>query len=467
MRRLGLREGRTFLSVAIAAAMFLFIGAADAHAAKCKWPNFKACAKKVYVKSGAKKVVQGAQSVGKEAVDVGKALGRAGQQLVKDPRKIDFRDIGEEMGEFVVELGDETIKLAVAPAVMAKAPILAGWITATRANLLREGVEPIPPRIKDTIRQVVPDYPERLLNKVRYRVGTGGALSVSGVTQTFGDAAATTLDYVIVFKKGYCRRYGTGVDDGRWYSPAEDTRVWAHELRHVMQYDKWGIYNFSIEYLRNWNGVEKVAYRYDDSYERTAREKNIKADLNQYASCRPIPLPIPGVRPRGLPGESGESEATPTDEDFSAMQAAWVDAELSARTDESAASQEGSAIGTRGLGPSTGSPMAPENSIVLERQLYFVTPAGQLFPLAPGTYLVGQSASRKIRLYTPDNRVNIELNTAGEMHEENVAEPVADITPDDDNPDFQYVTLLLPNRTVLVAAGSVSGKRPEGEVLIR
>ena len=61
----------------------------------------------------------------------------------------------------------------------------------------------------------------------------------------FGHASAVTLDDVIVFEEG-----NTAV---------EDPRFWAHELKHVMQFEEWGLQGFATRYLSDYNAVENEA----------------------------------------------------------------------------------------------------------------------------------------------------------------------------------------------------------------
>jgi hypothetical protein len=38
-----------------------------------------------------------------------------------------------------------------------------------------------------------------------------------------------------------------------------DAKLWAHELTHVMQYERWGADGFARRYLENYQAVEKEA----------------------------------------------------------------------------------------------------------------------------------------------------------------------------------------------------------------
>jgi hypothetical protein len=121
------------------------------------------------------------------------------------------------------------------------APLLASWITTARDAARAEGVEPIPEPIRAALTGYVP---EQLLERVRWRQG-GSELSLSQDVFRFGDVQAMTLDDVILFQE---RR-----------SALEDPKLWAHELKHVMQFAEWGVAGFATRYLRDHGAVEHDA----------------------------------------------------------------------------------------------------------------------------------------------------------------------------------------------------------------
>lgn len=124
----------------------------------------------------------------------------------------------------------------------AAAPTLARWIEASRRQALAEGVKPIPPSVR---RRLTGYYPAELLNRVHYRVGLAKAASLPVAAFEYGHTIAMTLDDVIVFR-----------DPQR----AEmDASLWAHELRHVMQFRSWGVARFAETYLADWESVETEA----------------------------------------------------------------------------------------------------------------------------------------------------------------------------------------------------------------
>ena len=133
--------------------------------------------------------------------------------------------------------------------VQTGAPLLQELIARSRDDALRAGVQPIPLEIRRNLEGFILD---RVLNAARYRVSGGGDLSLQVNTIRYGDASAITLDYVIVFKE---------LNDAL-YNPT----LWAHELTHVDQYQRWGIRDFSIRYLRSYQSVEREAYEAETRY---------------------------------------------------------------------------------------------------------------------------------------------------------------------------------------------------------
>jgi hypothetical protein len=124
------------------------------------------------------------------------------------------------------------------------APVLASWIVSAQAAAKAEGVEPMPASIRAALTGYVPDA---VLDRVRWRVG-GSEMSLPQNVIRFGDVPAMTLVDVVVFQE---RR------------PAlEDPKLWAHELYHVMQYEEWGVDEFALRYLSDYEAVEEPAWEF-------------------------------------------------------------------------------------------------------------------------------------------------------------------------------------------------------------
>lgn len=138
---------------------------------------------------------------------------------------------------------------------------LAQWIWASRGDAIKAGVSPIPVAIRARLKG---HFPEAMLARVRYRIGTGHELSLQ--SNAFkGNAVAITLGDVILFR------------------PAEkavnDPRLWAHELVHVQQYDRWGVRGFARRYTLDYQAVEAEA----------------EAGAGRFAAARPA-APTAGAR---------------------------------------------------------------------------------------------------------------------------------------------------------------------------
>jgi hypothetical protein len=128
--------------------------------------------------------------------------------------------------------------------VQSLAPLLASWIVSERDAAKAQGVEPMPEPIRAALAGYVP---EAILEGVHWREGAG-ELSLPQNAIRFGHVPAVTLDDVIVFQE---RR-----------AALEDPTLWAHELKHVMQFAEWGIDGFAARYLADYESVEAEAWEF-------------------------------------------------------------------------------------------------------------------------------------------------------------------------------------------------------------
>jgi Domain of unknown function (DUF4157) len=126
-------------------------------------------------------------------------------------------------------------------------------------------------------------YPDNLLNKARFKVGDGGALNLANNSIRYGGAEAATLIDVIVFR-----------------GPSEASRpdLWAHEMKHIEQFDTWGVHSFAVQYMRSWNSVENPAYAIQAEY---ARQPGPRYQYSQYAP--PAQYQTPQAQYRALPAQ--------------------------------------------------------------------------------------------------------------------------------------------------------------------
>jgi hypothetical protein len=125
------------------------------------------------------------------------------------------------------------------------APVLADWIVRSRDAAVAQGVAEIPEAIRGALAGYVPDA---TLSRVRWRTGGAGEMSLQQQVFTYGHVPAITLDYVVVF-----------ADEK---AALADPKLWAHELKHVLQFAEWGVAGFATRYLRDYEAVEKEAADY-------------------------------------------------------------------------------------------------------------------------------------------------------------------------------------------------------------
>lgn len=113
-------------------------------------------------------------------------------------------------------------------------------------DLALQNAKPIPTKIKQ---KLTPFFDPLVLEKVRYTTewspSVGAALRQLIDTEKY--ALAVTLDNVIVFSDEESL-------DNLW--------LWAHELKHVEQYSRWGIKGFALNYLMDHQAVEQEANDY-------------------------------------------------------------------------------------------------------------------------------------------------------------------------------------------------------------
>ncbi|WP_158258517.1 eCIS core domain-containing protein [Rhodopila globiformis] len=132
---------------------------------------------------------------------------------------------------------------AIAPGLLDYAgTALAHLIERTRGQAIADGVRPMPAGV---YRALLGYFPPALLQRVRFAVGGTRRLSLPMLAFSYGDAKAITLGDVILFKNEQLAE--------------TNLKLWAHELTHVMQYQRWGIAGFAERYVRDSGGVEREA----------------------------------------------------------------------------------------------------------------------------------------------------------------------------------------------------------------
>jgi hypothetical protein len=119
---------------------------------------------------------------------------------------------------------------------------LARLIEEARQQAIADGVRPIPAGI---YRSLLGYFPAALLQKVRFASGDAQPLTLPALAFAYGDAVALTLGDVVQFKTERMAQ--------------ADLKTWAHELTHVMQYQRWGVDGFAQRYVRDSAEVEQEA----------------------------------------------------------------------------------------------------------------------------------------------------------------------------------------------------------------
>jgi hypothetical protein len=120
--------------------------------------------------------------------------------------------------------------------------VLSDLIDGARQRAIADGVRPIPPSV---YRALLGYFPSTLLQRCRFATGMSRALTLPALAFSYGDATAITLGEVVLFKSERIAE--------------TDLKAWAHELTHVMQYQRWGIDGFADRYVRDSTAVEQEA----------------------------------------------------------------------------------------------------------------------------------------------------------------------------------------------------------------
>ncbi|MFO1024032.1 MAG: DUF4157 domain-containing protein [Acetobacteraceae bacterium] len=135
-----------------------------------------------------------------------------------------------------------SLSLAPPPLLEYAASALAGMIEDARQQAIADGVRPIPQGI---YRSLLGYFPPNLLQKIRFAAGSARPLMLPALAFAYGDAVAVTLGDVVLFKSDRMAQ--------------TNLKVWAHELTHVMQYQRWGVHGFAERYVRDTTSVEQEA----------------------------------------------------------------------------------------------------------------------------------------------------------------------------------------------------------------
>ena len=123
------------------------------------------------------------------------------------------------------------------------AAALANALVQSRDAAWAAGTRPMPPHIRAAL---LAWYPAELLDSIEYRSGITEDATLQSLSMRYGEATAVTLVDTIVFADP---------------EQAEtDIALWAHEVKHVEQFRRWGLMGFAQAYVRDHQAVEAEAY---------------------------------------------------------------------------------------------------------------------------------------------------------------------------------------------------------------
>ena len=128
------------------------------------------------------------------------------------------------------------------------ASFLEKGIVMLRRQALDDGAQPVPGIIRE---QLVGYFPDALLERVRYKIGWSDRWPLHSSLFSLVNARAVALVDVIIFRDSFV---------------AADPAIWAHELAHVQQYDRWGTSDFARRYLQEPGEIESHAWEIAASY---------------------------------------------------------------------------------------------------------------------------------------------------------------------------------------------------------
>lgn len=117
------------------------------------------------------------------------------------------------------------------------------WLVQSRNAVAAGETHAIPLHVRV---QLEPYYELQVLETARYRVGDEAQLSAAGAMLQNPDVQAVTLVDIIIFRHEQ--------------DALDNVALWAHELRHVQQYQQWGVAEFARRYTRDYRSVEAPAY---------------------------------------------------------------------------------------------------------------------------------------------------------------------------------------------------------------
>jgi hypothetical protein len=131
---------------------------------------------------------------------------------------------------------------------------LEAWLVQSHSTAAAGATEAIPLNIRA---QLEPYYDLQVLDSARYKVGDDVEFNAAHTMLQNPDVNAVTLVDIIVFRNQ---------DDAQ-----SNVALWAHELKHVQQYQQWGVREFAARYTRDYKAVEAPAYQMQSQVSRALK----------------------------------------------------------------------------------------------------------------------------------------------------------------------------------------------------
>jgi hypothetical protein len=151
---------------------------------------------------------------------------------------------------YVIETGDlELIAGLIANPVLASSSVLLAAELQRSRDTHYPSSKPVPTAIKSALRQ---SFPNSVLERARYTIGT---------------VQPTLQNFVNKTQKGKHANHAIVADDVIVFSSdpgLNDLDFWAHEIRHVAQYQEWSVLGFAKRYLEDHKAVEADADSYGE-----------------------------------------------------------------------------------------------------------------------------------------------------------------------------------------------------------
>jgi hypothetical protein len=192
--------------------------------------------------------------------------------------------------EYVIKNPDGAIELLQNPQQWIYTPV-ANAIIAGRNAAIQRGAYPIPENIKQGLRRW---YPNDLIDSVRWTADWGPLENTlqAAQMQFNGRTQAITLINVVIFRSADLA------------TAANSLALWAHELVHVEQYRRWGVFGFAKAWVDNsadGGPVEGPAYARENEARRYSYANSPQIVQAGLSGGAPLPndqlqLPPPWMR---------------------------------------------------------------------------------------------------------------------------------------------------------------------------